>query len=97
MLGTDFLTKERGKLQEDFSSNNVNMFHTCVILSHRFFNSLMTVCMMCSPTPLKKESSAVAVLIVQAEIEEAMAGLLLKHFHFQVVMLRRQWLAFVSA
>ena len=48
------------------STNDIDIFHTCIIMLHRFFNSLMTVWMMCSSTPLKKEISAFAVLIVQS-------------------------------
>lgn len=37
---------------------------------HHCFNSLMTVLIMCSSTPLKKKISAAAVLIEQAGLEE---------------------------
>ncbi len=47
-------------------------------------NSLMTVWMMCSSIPVKKEISAVAVLIVQVGFEERMSGFVVEVFLFSV-------------
>src|SRR5437764_820669 len=52
------------------STNDVNIFHTCIIVFHKCFSSLITVWMMCSSTPLEKEISTLAVLIVQTLLAE---------------------------
>jgi hypothetical protein len=48
------------------STNDVNIFHTCIVVFHRSFSSLITVWIICSSKPLEKEISTLAVLIVQS-------------------------------
>lgn len=53
-----------------FTANDINILYTRKIVSHQFFSSFMTVWMMCSSMPLKKEISIVPVLIVQVGLGE---------------------------
>src|SRR5579875_2316385 len=67
-----------------FATYDVNVFNTSKIVLHQFFSSLMTVWMMCSSTPLKKEISTLPVLIVQVGLEDITTEFLGEVFSFSV-------------
>ena len=79
------------------TANDINVFNTCIVVFHPFFNSLMTAWMICSSTPLKKEISAFAVLIVQVGLEESTVGFVAELFSFSVCNVTGTMVSFVVA
>ena len=57
----------------------------------------MTAWMICSSTPLKKEISAFAVLIVQVGLEESTVGFVAELFSFSVCNVTGTMVSFVVA